>query len=123
MDINRFEQISKNKRQLYTEKVISAHLPEVKEMDYKRGYIERYFIQKANDTESKIIEVNFNGYTKFNNNPFYNTISLEWRLKGEDSEIKESNLKSIKRHYSIMPKLQIYLPNLLQFKEKKDLEI
>jgi hypothetical protein len=121
MDINRFEQISKAKGQLYSEKVISAHLPTIKDSDYKRGYIERYFIQKSNDTEAKIIEVDFNGFRKFSNNPFYNSVSLEWRLKGEDDEIKESNLKSVKRHYAAMPKLQIYLPNLLQFRLKKDL--
>lgn len=121
MDINRFEQISKGKGQLYTEKIISAHIPEIKESDYKRGYIERYFVQKSNDTESKIIEVDYIGFRKFINNAFYNTVALEWRLKGDDDEIKQSNLKSIKRHYTSMPNLQIYLPNLLQFRLKKDL--
>ncbi len=121
MNIDRFEEISKNKRQLYNDKVISAYTPIVKELDYKRGYIERYFIQKSNDTESKIIEVDFSGFKKFSISPFYTVVALEWRLKGEDDEIKESNLKSIKRHYKIMPNLQIYLPNLLQFRLKKDL--
>jgi hypothetical protein len=30
---------------------INAHIPTPTEFDYKRGFIERYFVQKVNDTE------------------------------------------------------------------------
>lgn len=123
MDLKRFEQISKGKGQLFRQKTINAHIPSPVESDYVRGYIQRFFIQKSNDTESKIFEVDMMGYRKFVNNPFYNAVSVDWRIKGTDEQIKESNQKSIKLQYEVMPKLQIYLPNLLQFREKKDLAI
>jgi hypothetical protein len=123
MDIDRFDEISKGKEQLYFNKTISSHIPSPIESDYVRGYIERYFMQKANDLESKIIELDYIGYRKFYDNPFYTVIALDWKIKGTDEQIKESNSKSIKLNFSKIPKLAFYLPNLLQFKEKKDLEL
>ena len=115
MNIDRFEEISPKKRQVYVQRKISQHIPEIKESDYERGYIVRYFIQKANDTESPIYELDYIGHRKFFNDPFHSSVSLDWRLTGTDEQIKESNSKSIKLHYQKMPKLATYLPNLLQF--------
>lgn len=92
-------------------------------MDYQRGYIVRYFIQKANDTQSRITEVDYIGYSKFVENAFYSTVSLDWKIKGTDEEIKECNFKSIKTGVDKIPLIQSYLPNLVQFRKKKDLVI
>ena len=118
MDIERFEAISKDKGQKYRLMPISTHIPSPNESDYERGYIERYFVQKANDSESKIFEVDFIGFKKFSKSAFYTTIALDWRIKGTDEQIKESNGKSIQLNYHKMQKLPIYLPNLLQFRKK-----
>ena len=123
MDIERYKIVATNRGQLFDSKKLSPHIPQPNEMDYKRGYITRYFIQKANDTESPVYELDYLGYRKFFEHPFTTAISLDWKIKGTDEEIKDANLKSIKLHYKKIPKLMIYLPNLLQFKEKKDLVI
>ena len=123
MDIERYKIISTKRGQLFDSKKISPHIPQPNEMDYKRGYITRYFIQKANDTEAPVYEVDYLGYRKFFENPFITAISLDWKIKGTDEDIKTANLKSVKLQYKKIPKLQIYLPNFLQFKEKKDLVI
>jgi len=123
MNIKRFEEISKSKGQIFDDKFIYTHIPSPNKSDYERGYIERYFIQKANDKDAKIYEVDEKGFTKFFDNPFYTNIALDWKIKGSDTEIKNSNKKSINLNFNLIPKLAIFLPNLLQFKEKKDLEI
>ena len=96
MDIERYKQIATKRGQVFDSKKISAHIPQPNEMDYKRGYITRYFIQKANDTEAPVYEVDYLGYRKFFEHPFTTAISLDWKIKGSDDEIKDSNFKSIK---------------------------
>ena len=36
---------------------ILAHIPSPTEIEYKRGYIQRYFVQKSNDIDSYIFEI------------------------------------------------------------------
>lgn len=122
IDINRFKKVGNPDLKFDTVK-IKTHVPAPVAVDYKKGYIPRYFIQKANDTESQIYEVDFIGFSKVIDNPFFAQATLNWRLKGSDDEIKNSNYKAIKLVLPKIPKLNLYLPNLLQFKEKKDLEI
>jgi hypothetical protein len=122
MDLNRYNKVS-NIGSDFKEKRISPYLPTPTDLDYERGYIVRYFIQKANDTQSRITEVDYIGYSKFVNDAFYTTVSLDWKIKGTDTEIKECNFKSIKTGIDRIPLIQSYLPNLMQFKKKKDLVI
>jgi hypothetical protein len=120
MDLNRYNTVS-NIGSTFDERVISAHIPTLTDLDYDRGYIVRYFIQKANDTKARIVEVDYIGYKKFLGNAFYTAASLDWKVKGTDEEIKECNFKSIKTIVDKIPLIQSYLPNLIQFKKKKDL--
>ncbi len=122
MDLNRYNKVA-NIGSDFREKRISPHLPTPTDLDYERGYIVRYFIQKANDTQSRITEVDYIGYSKFVDTAFYTTVSLDWKIKGTDTEIKECNFKSIKTGIDRIPLIQSYLPNLVQFKKKKDLVI
>lgn len=94
------------------------YIPELTDIDYKRGYVERYFIQKSNDKTSPIYEVNSNGFSKFSKNPFWVTVALDWRLVGTIDEIKNSNSTSIRIASQTIPRIQLYLPNLLQFHKK-----
>lgn len=123
MDLNRYGQIATSIGSDFREKRISPYIPVPTELDYERGYIVRYFIQKANDTQSRITEVDYIGYKKFVGDAFYATVSLDWKIKGTDEEIKECNFKSVKTGIDKMPLLSSYLPNLIQFKKKKDLVI
>lgn len=117
MDITRYTKIAKISNHFkYLSK--RPYIPELTLIDYKRGYVERYFIQKANDSASLIYEVNKNGFAKFSKNSFWVTTTLDWRITGEESEVKDSNFKSIKFSSESIPNLYLYLPNLLQFYKK-----
>jgi len=117
-DLIRYSNLSTfEKGQDFKNLTIVAHIPTPDEIDYKRGYIERYFVQRANDTSGKITEINQAAYSKFVRTPFYTAVSLDWKIIGSDDEIKDCNFKSIKFVLKDMPKLQMYLPNLLQFKK------
>lgn len=117
MDINRYNNITKiNKRIVQT--TPKAFIPKPTEKDYSRGYIIRYFVQSVNNKTSRIVEVNSSGYSKFSKNPFYATVDLDWRITGDRDEVKRSNKASIRISSDEIPKLKLYLPNLLQFHEK-----
>lgn len=92
-----------------------AHIPEPTYVDYRKGYIVRYFIQRINDDNALIYEVNETDYLKFSLDPFYNTVNIDWRLTGGNAEvIEESNSKSVKFGSKKMKSLIFYLPNYLQ---------
>jgi hypothetical protein len=111
-----------NLGQAFEQKKISAHIPTPQDIDYQRGYIVRYFIQKANDKDSKIFEVDDYGFAKFINSPFYITVEIDWRLSGSTDEIRQSNMKAINFVKKQMPALKMYLVNYLQF-SKNNLEL
>lgn len=114
MDTDRYRDLSKVPNTYFNTKVV-AHIPTPTENEYIRGYLIRYFIQKLNDTTSPIYEVKTQSVNKFSANPFYVTVSLDWRLTGTREEIKLSNSESVRIASEIIPKLKLYLPNLLQF--------
>lgn len=114
MNLDRYKNIVKLPTQ-YKQIKIVTHLPAPKEFDYKKGYLTRYFLQKANDFDSPIYEVKQNAIMKYSNNSFYNVTSLDWRLVGTKEEIKQSNLASLRLASVKLPKIALYLPNLLQF--------
>ena len=117
MDTERYNQILKLPSE-YSNNTIEAFIPTPKKVDYDRGYIERYFVQKSNDTSAHIFEVSSDNINQFLSNPFYSTIKLDWRLIGDPIDIKNSNSTSIRIASETIPKIQLYLPNLLQFHQK-----
>lgn len=120
IDSKRYKEINKIDS-TYNGIKIKTHTPIITDIDYKRGYITRYFIQKANDSESFIYEVDNIGYSTAIDNPFYKLVDINWRLIGTDEQISDSNFKAIRLLIPTIPKLYLYLPNLLQFKQNKDL--
>jgi hypothetical protein len=106
---------------------VDTHIPTPNSTDYGRGYITRYFLQKSNDKNSPIFEVNTKTYSRFTSNPLFVVCSIKWRLTGPkettyrengdllDLNVSESNRRSIKSVYEFIPLLKSYLPNLLQF--------
>ena len=117
MDIDRYKEIVTLKSEFNQVNIIS-YIPTPTLEDYKRGYITRYFVQKSNDRDGVIYEIRKKSTSKFSNNSFYIVTSLDWRLAGEPSEVKKSNSASIRLASEIIPKISLYLPNLLQFYKK-----
>ena len=106
---------------------IIAYLPVLKDIDYRRGFVKRYFIQKTNDKGSPIYEISKRDRNRFITNSLYTIVELKWRIKGPlntqydsvgnitDKAVSESNRITIKLVSHLIPTLKLYLPNLLQF--------
>lgn len=117
MSIDRYREIIKLDSE-FNQVNITTYIPSPKDEDYKRGYITRYFLQKSNDMSGVIYEIKKNTISKFSNNSFYTIADLDWRLVGDRDDVKKSNSESIRIASQIIPKLSLYLPNLLQFHKK-----
>jgi len=102
----------------FTIRTISTYVPSPTENDYKRGYITRYFIQKVNDLDSYIYEIESELYRTMVDNPFYSTCFLDWRLVGTNEQIINSNSKSLNIASNKILNIKLYLPNLLQFSKQ-----
>lgn len=83
--------------------------------DYKKGYLQRYFIQKASDASGYIYEVEKYYYTEVLSNPFFKGVVLKWKISGNREEVREMNRKSVSYASKDMKALSLYLPNYLQF--------
>lgn len=127
MNINdRYKKLNRN-LYLQAKRVPKSHIPTPTDKDYKRGYILRYFVQKANDNFSPIFEVNSTEYIQLRRTSIYSSTSLRWRLTGspnpvydlqgelKDMGVLKSNEISIQIASDVMNRLYLYLPNKLQF--------
>jgi len=123
-NIDRYNQL--NKKSKNTRKIVT-HVPKPTELDYQRGYIRRYFIQKMNDSLSPIYELDYDRFGSYKSNPYFISTSIKWRISGPketkydnkgnvvDKSVSESNRITLKLASDKMPNLKLYLPNLLQF--------
>lgn len=102
---------------------ILAYIPVLTEIEYKRGYIQRYFVQKSNDINSYIFEVSKYSFATFTSNPYFTIVAILWKISGKPDEMMDANSKSIKIGNKTIPSLHKYLQNTLQFYQKKDLEL
>ena len=118
MSIDRYNEIVDLSTEFNSVKIV-PFIPSPKEQDYKRGYITRYFVQKANNIDDVIYEVKKGSTSKLTTNSFYTVVSLDWRIIGSREDIKKSNSESIRIASETIPKIQLYLPNLLQFHQKE----
>ena len=100
MSVDRYKQISKIDSDFDSPFLIS-HTPTLREEDYLRTYITRYFIQKANDENGVITEINYKTFTRFSYNPFYNVIQLNWVIIG----MKRKLGKKIKNLFFTLQKI------------------
>ena len=113
-----YDRLNRSKINQFEIPNIEAHVPSPIDTDYTTGYITRYFIQKSNDINSVVREISKTGYQEFINNSFYTVVTLDWKVSGTPEEIKEANLKSVKRAAKTLPAVQLYLPYLLQFSKQ-----
>lgn len=115
MSLERYKTLKKNNLNKFEYPSVKAHAPIVDEQDLERGYIVRCFVQKSNDSESPIIEVNQKAVSFYQTNSFYTVVQLKWKITGKRDEIRQANSKSIKLASDVLPTLHLYLPNFLQF--------
>jgi hypothetical protein len=114
MDLKRYKRIVKLPRDFSLSEV-NAFIPKPDDSDYDRGYITRFFIQRVNDRNGVVYEVNSKNFTKYSINSFYLAVALNWKISGSVDEIKTINSKTIRYAAKNLPSVSLYLPNLLQF--------
>lgn len=118
MGIGRYEQIKEKEGNLIKIPKITTFIPKPNDKDYFKGYIIRYFVQKANDVNSVIYEVGKARYSNIQSSDLYTNVRLDWRLIGDPIDVKKSNSESLRIASKTIPKIALYLPNLLQFHKK-----
>tara|TARA_B100000530_G_C15876343_1_gene455523 strand:- start:319 stop:810 length:492 start_codon:yes stop_codon:yes gene_type:complete len=124
--VTNYKSLLNKSKQEFKDIKIRQSKPELLEKDYKVGSIKRYFIQKSNDKESPIYEVNRRESSKYSRSTRYNLAVIDWVISGGDNykitddvtqvlTPEQMNQLSIANVSNIMPNLKLYLPNLLQF--------
>lgn len=95
---------------------INSYIPEPTEFHYNRGFINRYFVRKMNDSNGTVYEVDVSDYSTFKNNPRYVATEIIWRIsKYPNDKIKEFNRNSIFNARNEISNIHLYLVNLDQF--------
>jgi hypothetical protein len=108
----------KNNLSEYELPEILAYIPTPTEIEYKRGYIQRYFVQKSNDINSYIFEVSKYNFASLQISPYFTIVAILWKISGNPTEIMDANSKSIKIGNKTIPSLHKYLQNTLQFSKQ-----
>lgn len=105
-------------------KNINSFIPRPNEKDYLKGYINRFFIKKINETYGPIIEVSSSTYNKLINKSsdynysIYKTLKIRWKITKSPQlieDIKFQNYKTVQLHIKHMHGLGIHLKNLTNF--------
>ena len=83
-----------NIKGLKRENYPSNYSLKLKDDDYSAGLIQRYFVQKANDVNSKIHEISKEDFNK--NLTLYNKTSFNWVISGIKEDVRSQNRITIK---------------------------
>lgn len=116
MNTTRYVDIKQSLKE-YDLNIIKPFVPTIGELDVSRGYITRFFAQKANDAAAVVYEVHSSTYSRLINNPFFSVVNLDWQIVGSEEKIKDVNGRSVKFAAKSLPAVQLYLPYLLQFRK------
>ncbi len=102
-------------------------VPSPTETDYAKGFVERFFTQKANDINGFVYEIDEKTYVQLLKNPYWLSESIYWRITGPldmiynengmvvDKGVFNANRASIRLGAETIKNLGLYLPNILQF--------
>jgi hypothetical protein len=110
----------------YSLQIPNTTVPSPTETDYESQFINRYFIQRVNDDNGFIFEVDDVEYLNLETNPYWKKIKIRWRIAGPiepvynelsliDVGVKKSNQASIFEASRVLKNIGLYLPNILQF--------
>ena len=114
-------------RELYSLDFPKTIVPSPNDIDYENGFINRYFTQRVNDSNSFVFEINLEEYNSLLENPYWTLGEMIWRITGPTSTVYSnngsitdigvvaSNAASISIVSSKIKNIGLYLPNLLQF--------
>lgn len=114
-------------RELYSLDFPKTIVPSPTDIDYENGFINRYFTQRVNDSNSFVFEMNLEEYNLLLENPYWIFGEMRWRITGPTSPVYSnngtitdigviaSNTASISIVSSKIKNIGLYLPNLLQF--------
>lgn len=120
-DILRYNQITGNEINRYNPPISFSPFPTAD--DYKRGKIERFFVQKRNSPLNTIVEIDQVQFASVNNqnNPgingvIWNKVGLDWiisKIPIQDAEYL--NGREIQKNLINFPHLDLILTNTLEF--------
>jgi hypothetical protein len=114
-------------RELYSLDFPKTIVPSPNDIDYENGFINRYFTQRVNDSNSFVFEMDLEEYNSLLENPYWTLGEMRWRITGPTSAVYSnngtindigvvaSNAASISIVSSKIKNIGLYLPNLLQF--------
>ena len=66
-------------------------VPSPQTLDYENGFIERYFAQRANDSNAFVFEIDLEEYNLLLQNPYWTLGEMRWRLNGPIDAVYSSN--------------------------------
>ena len=69
-----------------------VYLPDPEPEEYDKGYIMRFFVQRANDNNGPIVEVTEDTAKLFIDNPFYTKTSVSWKIAGPPNTITRGGI-------------------------------
>tara|TARA_Y100001963_G_C6739068_1_gene427961 strand:+ start:1121 stop:1525 length:405 start_codon:yes stop_codon:yes gene_type:complete len=118
-----------------SKKYAKLYIPKPTLLDYKKGYIIRYFAKQVNDQNAPIIEINKSQYKSWTDNDsgldngFYKVTSIKWKISGPDKNIIKNgflyeksifnaNKDMVMLKSNSFPGLSDKLVNYLQFAKK-----
>jgi hypothetical protein len=116
-----------NNLNLFDIKYPKTIVPTPTEDDYAIGFINRYFVQKVNDENAHIFEIDEKEYDAYVDNLHWKTAQLKWRITGpkntiynlnggiDDKGVIDANKSAISRTSQKLKNIGLYLPNVLQF--------
>ncbi len=114
-------------RELYSLDFPKTIVPTPNDIDYENGFVNRYFTQRVNDSNSFVFEIDLEEYDALLGNPYWTLAEMKWRITGPKSAVYSnngsitdigvvaSNAASISIVSSKIKNIGLYLPNLLQF--------
>jgi hypothetical protein len=121
-----YSDLVKNKT-FYSLEIPKTIVPVPTSNDYESSFIERYFIQKANDIHGFVYEIDINEFTSIKSNPYWLSIIISWRISGPldsvynndgmliDKGVINSNKATLATASAKLKNIGLYLPNVLQF--------
>lgn len=117
-NVENYNRLFSGKIRLVSFPSVKTFVPKPNELDYKRGYIRRYFVQKTNDDGSAIFEVSDNEFLKLTQSTYYKGTSIRWKITGNIIDVRTSNQKSINLGKKKIKNLGLFVSNLTQFFKK-----
>ena len=114
-------------KELYSLDFPKTIVPSPMDIDYENGFINRYFTQRVNDSNSFVFEIDLEEYNSLLENPYWTLEEMRWRITGPKSAVYSNNgnitdigvIASNRASISIasdkIKNIGLYLPNLLQF--------